>query len=66
MPIVRVEMLQGRSVEQKREIAAVFTRELVRITGCTEAGVTVVIDEYNQDNWAIGGTLMTDKIQDKK
>jgi len=59
-------MLEGRSVEQKREIASVFTRELARISGCSEAGVTVVIDEYPKDNWAIGGTLMTDKIQDKK
>jgi 4-oxalocrotonate tautomerase len=66
MPIVRVEMLEGRSVEQKREIAAVFTRELARIAGCTEAGVTVVIDEYPKHNWAVGGTLMADKIQDKK
>jgi 4-oxalocrotonate tautomerase len=66
MPIIRVDMLEGRSLEQKREIAAVFTRELVRITGCTEAGVTVLIDDYKKDNWAIGGALMADRYPDKK
>lgn len=32
MPVIRVEMLSGR--EQKKELAAVFTREMSRIAKC--------------------------------
>src|SRR3546814_3303009 len=31
MPIIKVEMLKGRTLEQKRELADVMTREYVRI-----------------------------------
>ncbi len=31
MPIVRVELFEGRSVQQKRELVEVFTREMARI-----------------------------------
>ena len=66
MPIVRVEMLEGRSVEQKRELVQVYTRELARICGCSEASVTVVIDDVPKHNWASGGQLMADKFPDQK
>jgi 4-oxalocrotonate tautomerase len=57
MPIVRIEMYAGRSREQKREIAEVFTRELVRIARCTPQSVQVVFVEADKGNWAVGGVL---------
>jgi 4-oxalocrotonate tautomerase len=66
MPIIRVEMLHGRSVEQKREVAEVFTRELARICHCAPEGVVIVIDEVKKENWSVGGQLFTDKYPDKK
>lgn len=66
MPIIRVEMLEGRSVEQKRELIEVFTRELSRICGCCSDGVVVVIDEVHKDNWAVGGKLLSDKYPELK
>jgi len=61
MPIVRVEMLEGRSLEQKRELVAVYTRELARICGCSETSITVVIEDVAKHNWASGGQLLADK-----
>lgn len=61
MPIVRVEMLEGRSLEQKRELVAVYTRELARICGCSETSITVVIEDVAKYNWASGGQLLADK-----
>ena len=66
MPIIRVEMWEGRSVEQKRELVDVFTRELVRICGGTTDGVYVVIDEIKKDNWGAGGQLCSEKYPEKK
>lgn len=34
MPIIRVEMWEGRSLGQKREFVAKLTREAARILGC--------------------------------
>jgi len=62
MPIIRVEMLEGRSVEQKRELAAALTRELSRICLCNSDSVTVVIDDVAKTNWASGGVLQADKL----
>lgn len=63
MPMVRVEMLEGRSTAQKRELVAAFSREMARITGCSISSIHVVIDEVKNDNWAVGGELCCDKLE---
>jgi 4-oxalocrotonate tautomerase len=35
MPVIHVEMLTGRSAEQKREYVEVVTRETCRVLKCT-------------------------------
>ena len=55
MPIIRVEMLSGRTEDQKRELVDVFTREMARIAKCPEADVQVLIFEIDHQNWATGG-----------
>lgn len=64
MPIVRVQMFEGRTKEQKKEIVEVFSKELARITGCGVNSVYVVLDEVNKENWGAGGELCSDKFPD--
>jgi 4-oxalocrotonate tautomerase len=69
MPIIKVELLEGRTREQKRELAQVLTRGTARITQVSEASIFVVIDEVIQrflkkENWAAGGELLADKYPD--
>ena len=64
MPIIKVEILEGRSREQKRELAQVLTTETARITKVSESSIFVVIDEVKKENWAIGGELFVDKYPD--
>lgn len=64
MPIIRVELLEGRSVEKKRELVDVLTRETARIVGCAAASVYVVIEDVSKDNWGAGGQLLSDKYPD--
>ncbi|AVA24605.1 tautomerase family protein (plasmid) [Rhizobium sp. CB3171] len=59
MPVVRVEMLSGRSQQQKNEIAEVFTKELARIAGCGIKDVQIVFSEVERGNWAVGGVIST-------
>lgn len=57
MPVVRVEMLTGRSRDQKRELAEVFTREMARIAKCAPQAIQVVFTEVAKSDWAVGGVL---------
>ena len=64
MPILRVEMFEGRSIEKKRELVEALTAEMVRVTGVGAASVNVIIDEIKKENWAAGGDLYADKFPD--
>ena len=61
MPIVHVEMWEGRSLEQKRELVEVLTRETARIAQCTPESVYIVIQDVKKENWGAGGRLCSDK-----
>ena len=55
MPVVRVSIYEGRSAEQKREIAEAITDALVRVAGSTREAVNVMFDNFERENWVIGG-----------
>jgi 4-oxalocrotonate tautomerase len=59
MPYVKIEMLAGRSEEQKAEIARIVTAALVEHAGATPSSVFVVFDDYERHNWATGGELIS-------
>jgi len=61
MPFVNVKMIEGRSLDQKRELAEVLTREVVRILNVKPEVVELVIEEYPRENWAHAGQLYSDK-----
>ena len=60
MPIVRIELLEGRSMEQKRAAAEAVTRELARTCGCKAENVHVIFCDTAKSDWALGGTLLSD------
>ncbi len=62
MPIIRVEMLEGRSADQKRELVQRLTREMSAVTGCSVGSIYVVIEDVKKENWGIGDTLCLDKF----
>lgn len=63
MPIIRLEMFAGRTIEQKREFVQVVTRESCRILACKPEDVNIVIDEVARERWATGGELWSDKAR---
>lgn len=60
MPVIQVTMSQGRTVEQKRELVQVLTREAARILKTEEAAVRVLIYEVSKENWGDAGVLGLD------
>jgi 4-oxalocrotonate tautomerase len=61
MPIITVELLEGRSVEQKRALARELTDAFVRTCGGEVSSVRVVVHDVPRTNWAIGGHLVADR-----
>ncbi len=64
MPIIRVEMWEGKTVEQKRELVDVFSKEMSRITGNSVDSIYVVIEDVKKENWGVGAKLCSDKFPD--
>ena len=55
MPVVRVSFYEGRSREQKREIAEAITDALVRVAGSQREACNVLFDCFAREDWVIGG-----------
>ena len=60
MPVIQITMSQGRTVEQKRELVEVLTKETARILGAKETGVRILIYEVSKENWGDAGVLGLD------
>ena len=62
MPIINVKMTQedgGATKAQKEELVKKLTDSFVEVFGRGEKTCVVTIDEVSTDNYAIGGTTVT-------
>lgn len=60
MPIIRVEMLEGRTAEQKRALVKELTEAFVRTAGGRPDAISVVLTDVAKGDWAAGGKLYSD------
>ena len=60
MPIVSIELIEGRSVEQKREMAKKITEAIVEITKIPQDAVEVIFRDMKKENYSKGGLLAID------
>ena len=61
MPVIRIEMLEGRSAEQKRALVRELTDGCVRALGASPESVKVLIFDVPREHWATGGVLLSEK-----
>jgi 4-oxalocrotonate tautomerase len=61
MPLVQVTMLEGRTTEQKRKLAARITDAMVEEAGARREAIVVAFHEVSKESYASGGVLMADK-----
>ena len=57
MPVVTIEWYQGRSPEQKKEIAEKLTDLLVEVGGTERSHVWIRFVDSDKADWAMGGEL---------
>jgi len=60
MPVVTVEMWEGRTIEQKKQLAEGITSSFEKI-GTPKEAVSIIIKDVPKHNWAIGGKLASEK-----
>ena len=61
MPVVTIQMWEGRSVDQKRELVKAITDAMVEISKTKREAVQVVIHDLPKHNWGTGGMLASEK-----
>lgn len=60
MPVIRIELLEGRTVEQKRACAKAVTQAFLDSCGGTPQSVQIVFTDVAKSDWAVAGRLVSD------
>jgi len=60
MPTIHVELFAGRTVEQKRALAAALTEACVQTLGGSPSGVDIIFRDVERHDWATGGRLWSE------
>lgn len=61
MPIVQIDLVEGRTIEQKRALVQKVTEAICETANCPAEAVTIVLRDEPKHNIAKAGVLMSDK-----
>lgn len=61
MPIIQFNMLEGRTVEQKRRLAEKVTDTVVEVLGVKRETVRILIHEMAMHDFSVGGVTAADR-----
>lgn len=61
MPIVTIKIAKGRPIATKRNLVKSVAEAVSSVLEIKPELVTVLIDEFERDNWSTGGELHSDK-----
>ncbi|MFD1708907.1 2-hydroxymuconate tautomerase [Siminovitchia sediminis] len=63
MPIIHIDLLDGKSVEQKDELISSVTEVTEKALGVDKEHITIILREVSRDHWAVQGKALTKKIE---
>lgn len=58
MPMVTVEWLEGRTPQQKAQLAEALTKAFQKIAKVSKEQVWIVFRDVPRSDWAMGGALL--------
>ena len=61
MPIIHVNLIKGRTVEQKRKLVAGITDAVVKSLNVEPDTVKIILQDIAKHDYAIAGVLFMDK-----
>ena len=62
MPMINVQMFEGRTPEQRRKLAKELTEGTCRALGCTPDAVQIILTDIKKENWAEAGKLSAREV----
>jgi 4-oxalocrotonate tautomerase len=60
MPVINVQLLEGRTTEQKRAFVKAVTEATCLTLDCSPQSVNVIIQDVRREDWATAGKLWSD------
>ena len=61
MPIIQVNMFEGRTIDQKRKLVANMTDAVVKSLDVKPEDVRIILQDLARHDYAIAGVLAADK-----
>lgn len=61
MPTFRIDIFEGRSPEQKKELVEAITRETCRVLSCDPSAVDIIFNDVKKQDWATAGKLWSEQ-----
>ncbi|WP_099974806.1 MULTISPECIES: 2-hydroxymuconate tautomerase [Lactobacillaceae] len=61
MPLVHIDLVEGRSDEQLRNLVKEVTEAISRTADVPAERVHIVLNEMSKNNYSVGGTLKSDE-----
>ena len=61
MPIVNVKLLEGRSVDQLKDLVSEVTQAVEKTTGANKEAIQVVIEEMKASHYGVAGVRKSDQ-----
>lgn len=61
MPTLRVELMEGRTPDQKKALVQALTRAVVDTLGSKPEAVDILLYDIRRGDWATGGVLWSER-----
>jgi 4-oxalocrotonate tautomerase len=61
LPVIRVDMIKGRTPEQKRALVEALTDSFIATCGGKPEQVQIVLADVEPEDWGSGGQLVADR-----
>lgn len=66
MPFIRIDLLEGRTEEQKLALIRNLTETVVETINAPRENVRIVITEHAKKHWSVGGVTIEEREQLKQ
>lgn len=63
MPLITVQLFEGRTIEQKRAYAKALTDASVEVLGIEPGAVDVIFQDVRKSDWATAGVLWNENTK---
>jgi 4-oxalocrotonate tautomerase len=62
MPVVTVQLWEGRTLDEKRALVKAITNAMIEHAGARPDALHVILQEIPRENWGRAGVLGVDRV----